>query len=65
MEKKKSKMAEDTLGMEPAVHRKELEKRIDRLEKLTSILTDIVDEIEKIEKKMDQICTRMGISKLE
>ena len=64
MEKKKAKMAEDKLGMEPAVHRKSLEKRINRLEELTSILSEIVDEIEKIEKKMDQVCTRMGLPKL-
>ena len=52
---KKAKMAKDTLGMEPAVHRKELEKRIDTLEK------EMFDELNKIEKKVDQICTRMGL----
>ena len=47
-------MAEDKLGMAPAVHRKELEKRIAKLEKKNNIITD----------KVNQMCVRFGICKL-
>ena len=72
MEKKKAKMAKDTLGMEPAVHRKELEKRIAELEKNMHDLMSkaqfsfvfMEDEMKKIKKKIDHLCTRIGIPKL-
>ena len=54
MEKKESKMAKDKLGMEPAVHRKELEKKIKSLE----------EDVDTLISKVNQICTRMGLSKL-
>jgi len=62
---KKAKMAKDTLGMEPAVHRKELENRIAELEKEMNIqVKEISGGFSSIIKKIDQICTRMGIPKL-
>ena len=64
MEKKKAKMAEDKLGMEPAVHRKELEKRISKLESLIVIFAEMSEDISKMEEKVNKICIRMGITKL-
>jgi len=69
MEKKKAKMAEDKLGMEPAVHRKELEKRIDNLEKDMGELIGkvsagfgIIDNLTSdIIKKVNKMCKRFGI----
>ena len=66
MKKEKAKMAKDTLGMEPAVHRKELEKRIAELEKEMDIrVKEISGGFSTIKSKIDQICTRMGIAKLQ
>ena len=68
MEKKKSKIKKDKLGMEPAVHRKELENKIKKLENgfntSFEILEEVIESISAISKKIDQICTRMGLSKL-
>ena len=66
MEKKKAKMAEDKLGMEPAVHRKELENRIAELEKEMDIrVKEISGGFSTIKSKINQICTRIGITKLQ
>jgi hypothetical protein len=63
---KKAKMAKDTLGMEPAVHRKELENRIAELEKEMDIrVKEISGGFSTIKSKIDQICTRIGITKLQ
>ena len=63
---KKAKMAKDTLGMEPAVHRKELENRIAELEKEMDIrVKEISGGFSTIKSKINQICTRIGITKLQ
>ena len=51
MEKKKSKMS---VNKAPDIHRKELEKKIKSLE----------EDVDTLISKVNQICTRMGISKL-
>ena len=72
MEKKKSKMAKDKLGMEPAVHRKELENKINSIEKDIDALVNKTKDgfnhnaeiIEEIIKKINILCKRFGITGL-
>jgi hypothetical protein len=54
----------DTLGMDPAVHRANIEERIDELDKrIDDLIVDFGDIVDGMQKTLDKICVRMGLPK--
>ena len=54
----------DKLGMAPAVHRKQLEDEIEKLNnRIDDMVEDFGDIIDEINKKLDKVCGRMGLPK--
>ena len=54
----------DKLGMAPAVHRKQLEDEIEKLNnRIDDMVEDFGDIIDEVNKKLDKVCGRMGLPK--